>query len=213
MSDHSDSAEKLSSIVDIAHISFLEMIKVMIELSGPPNAKGAVIRNALNSSEKINTVDFADFEDFVNSIENVSNPITMIEGKAVHIGDSVFGLPACPFSGSIKDYVSIFDELPISYKEFTAEFNKSTQITRKHHVGEGAGVSPFCAIHQPLRSAFGDKVTIGGKKIVIYQLGCKSGSAVKGMADKWIEETGVSRDVVDKILDTNMCCYYVKVLD
>ncbi len=206
-------SEVKSGVVDIAHISFLEMIKVMIDLSGPANAKGALIRNALNTSEKINTVEFADFEEFLTSIEDVSNPITMVEGKAVHMGNSVFGLPACPFSGSIKDYLTTFGELPEGYKDFTAEFNKSTQITRKYHVGEGAGVSPFCAVHQPLRSAFSDKITIGGKKIVIYQLGCKSGAGVKGMADKWIEETGVPRDVVDMVLDTNMCCYYVKIQD
>lgn len=202
-----------SGVVDIAHISFLEMIKVLIELGGPANAKGALVRNALNTADKIEAKEYADFDEFLESMDDVSNPITMIEGKAVHVGDYVFGLPACPFAASITNYLDIFTELPASYSDFTTEFNKSTQVNRKYHVGEGAGVSPFCAVHQPLRSAFAEKITIGGKKIAIYQLGCKSGSGVKGMAEEWIKETGVSRDLVDKVLETNMCCYQIKILN
>jgi len=202
-----------SGTVDIAHISFLDMIKLLITLSGPANAKGTLIRNALNTAEKIDATEYADFNAYLSAIEDSTNPITKIEGKAVHSGDFVFGLPACPFAASIKNYLSIFGALPESYADFTAEFNKTTQITNKYHVGEGAGVSPFCAVHQPLRSALGEKIKIGGKNITIYQLGCKSGSGVKGIADKWVEETGVSKDIVDKVLDNNMCCYYLKILD
>ena len=135
----------------------------------------------------------------------------MVEGKAQHMGDFVFGLPACPFAPSIKNYTNIMGALPGSYAAFTEEFNKSTIVTRKYRVGEGAGVSPFCAVHQPLRSALGDKITIGGKKIAIYQLGCKASSGKKGLADAWLEETGVSREVAEEVLDSNMCCYYVKL--
>jgi hypothetical protein len=199
--------------VDIAHISFLDMIKVMITMSGAANAKGTLIRNALNTAEKIQSVEYGNFDEFLAAMEDHSNPITMVEGKAVHVGDFVFGLPACPFAASIRNYTRILGTLPESYADFTVEFNKSTQVTRKYRVGEGAGVSPFCAVHQPLRSALGDKIKIGGKNVAIYQLGCKSGSGKKGLAPSWIEETGVSSELVEKILDTNMCCYYVKIVD
>lgn len=199
--------------VDIAHISFLDMIKVMITLGGAANAKGTLIRNALNTADKIPAVAYGSFDEFLAAMEDSSNPITMVEGKAKHEGDFVFGLPACPFAASIRNYTRILGSLPESYADFTTEFNKSTQVTKKYRVGDGAGVSPFCAVHQPLRSAIGDKITIGGKQVAIYQLGCKSGSGKKGLADAYIEETGVSRDLVEKILDTNMCCYYLKILD
>jgi hypothetical protein len=64
-----------------------------------------------------------------------------------------------------------------------------------------------------MRSAIAERIKIGGKKIKVYQLGCKAGSGKKGFAEKWLAETGVTQDVVDKILDNHMCCYYVKVLD
>lgn len=201
------------NILDIAHISFLDMIKIMITLSGTASAKGTLIRNALKTAEKIHEIDYPTFEEYLAAVESASNPITMIEGKSTHQGNFVFGLKNCPFGPSIKNYNKVFEKLPEGFSDFTSEFNKSSNVTDHYRVGEGAGVSPFCSVHQPMRSAFADKIRIGGKKIQIYQLGCKSGSGKKGFADKWIDAAGVSRDVVDKTLDNHMCCYSIKVID
>ncbi len=200
-------------ILDIAHISFLDMIKVMIAMSGAASAKGALIRNAINTAEKIKEIDYPTFADFLQAIENSTNPITQVEGKATHQGEFVFGLASCPFGPSIKNYMGVFEKLPEGYADFTAEFNKPSKVTEIYRVGEGAGVSPFCSVHQPMRSAIAEKILIGGKKIKIYQLGCKAGSGKKGFADRWIDEAGVARDVVDKTLDNHMCCYYLKIID
>jgi hypothetical protein len=199
--------------LDIAHISFLDMIKVMISMSGAAVAKGTLIRNALNTADKINEVAYSSFDDFLTAIEDSTNPITQVEGKATHKGDYVFGLENCPFAPSIASYTDIFEKLPDGYADFTEEFNKPSKVTNDYRVGEGAGVSPFCAVHQPMRSSIAEKIKIGGKKVKIFQLGCKSGSGKKGFAEKWMEETSVPHDVVDKILDNHMCCYYLKVLD
>lgn len=200
-------------ILDIAHVSFLDMIKVMITMSGPANAKGTLIRNAMNTADKIKEVNYETFEDYLDAIENTTNPIAMIEGKSNHEGEYVFGLAKCPFGPSIRNYTKVFEKLPDGYADFTAEFNKPSRVTDMYRVGEGAGVSPFCAVHQPMRSAVAEKITIGGKKIKMYQLGCKSGAGKKGFADKWINETSVSREVVDKVLNNNMCCYYLYIED
>jgi hypothetical protein len=200
-------------ILDIAHISFLDMIKIMITLSGAASAKGTLIRNALKTAERISEVDYPSFDDYLTAIENATNPITVIEGKSSHQGNFVFGLSNCPFGPSIKNYMEVFEKMPEGYADFTSEFNKTSNITDTYHVGEGAGVSPFCSVHQPMRSAFAEKITIGGKKIRIYQLGCKSGSGKKGFAEKWIRESEISREVVDKILDNHMCCYSIKILE
>lgn len=200
-------------ILDIAHISFLDMIKVMITMSGAASAKGALIRNAINTAEKIKEVDYPTFDDFLKAIENSTNPITQVEGKATHQGEFVFGLAHCPFGPSIKNYTGVFEKLPEGYADFTEEFNKPSKVTEIYRVGEGAGVSPFCSVHQPMRSAIAEKITIGGRKIKIYQLGCKAGSGKKGFADRWLAETGVSREVVDRTLDNHMCCYYMKIVD
>ena len=200
-------------ILDIAHVSFLDMIKVMITMSGAANAKGTLIRNALNTADKIKSVNYANFSEYLAGIENATNPIAMVEGKSTHEGDFVFGLAKCPFGPSIKNYTSVFEKLPEGYADFTAEFNKPSRVTDMYRVGEGAGVSPFCSVHQPMRSAVAEKITIGGKKIRIFQLGCKSGSGAKGFADKWINEVGVRREIVDKVLDSNMCCYSLQIID
>lgn len=200
-------------VLDIAHISFLDMIKVMITMSGAAAAKGSLIRNAISTAEKISEIDYPSFDDFLAAIENSTNPITQIEGKASHQGEFVFGLQDCPFAPSIGNYTEVFEKLPDGYADFTAEFNKPSNVTDKYRVGEGAGVSPFCSVHQPMRSAIADRITIAGKKIKVYQLGCKSGAGKKGFAEKWLAETGITQDVVDKVLDNHMCCYYLKVLD
>ena len=200
-------------ILDIAHISFLDMIKIMITLSGAANAKGTLIRNAIKTAERIAEVSYASFDEYLKAIENATNPITMIEGKSSHEGNLVFGLKSCPFGPSIKNYTQVFEKLPEGFTDFTAEFNKPSNITDQYRVGEGAGVSPFCSVHQPMRSAFAEKIKIGGKKIQIYQLGCKSGAGKKGFAEKWIKESGISKDVVDKVLDNHMCCYYIKLIE
>ena len=198
-------------ILDIAHISFLDMIKVMITMSGAASAKGTLIRNAISTAEKINETEYDTFDDFLAAIENSTNPITQVEGKASHQGEFVFGLENCPFGPSIKNYTGVFEKLPDGYADFTAEFNKPSKVTDMYRVGEGAVVSPFCSVHQPMRSAIAEKIKIGGKKIQIYQLGCKAGSGKKGFADKWIEETGVDKNIVDKTLDNHMCCYYLQI--
>jgi hypothetical protein len=199
-------------ILDIAHISFLDMIKVMITLTGAASAKGTLIRNAIKTAERIAEVDYPSFEAYLAAIEDASNPITMIEGKATHEGSHVFGLRLCPFGPSIKSYTAVFEKLPDGFADFTAEFNRQSATTDQYRVGEGAGVSPFCSVHQPMRSAFAERIRIGGKRIQIFQLGCKSGGGKKGLAEKWIAAAGVPREVVERVLDGHMCCYSVKIL-
>lgn len=199
-------------ILDIAHVSFLDMIKVMITLTGAASAKGTLVRNAIKTAERIAEVDYPSFEAYLAAIEDASSPITMIEGKATHEGSHVFGLKTCPFGPSIRSYTAVFEKLPDGFADFTAEFNRPSATTDQYRVGEGAGVSPFCSVHQPMRSAFAERIRIGGKRIQIFQLGCKSGGGKKGLAEKWIREAGVPREVVERILDGHMCCYALKML-
>lgn len=196
-------------ILDIAHISFLDMIKIMIDTIGNAGARGTLIRNAIKAADCIEEVEYASLEEFVNAIADGTNPITRIEGKAVYVGENVFGLPACPFAASIKNYTDMFSKLPDGYAELTEDSNKPNNIAEKLKVAHGACVSPFCSVHQPMRSAFGEKIKIGGKKVTIYMLGCKSGGGKKAIADKWIADTGISKETVEKVLDSNMCCYYL----
>jgi hypothetical protein len=202
-----------TKILDIAHISFLDVIRASITQVGAAATKGMLIRNAINAAERIPAVDFESLDAFVASIESADNPITQVEGKAVYKGNGLFGLPACPFATSISDYKSVYGGLPDEYHQITEDFNKKGTVTDKYKVGSGAGVSPFCAVHQPLRSALKGRITIKGKPITIFQLGCKSGTGDKGFAEEWIKETGFTEQEVSAVLDDNMCCYAIKVED
>jgi hypothetical protein len=197
--------------VDMAHISFLDVIKLLITTSGPANAKGMLVRNAISTAEHISPVDYASFDAYLAAVADGSNPVARIEGKAEHAGNFVFGLKHCPFGPSIKNYVRIFKKLPDEFGGFTAEFNKPGPVTEQYRIGGGAGVSPFCAVHQPMRSAVASKITIMGKKIQITQLGCKSESGKKGFAVKRIAECEVSQEKVSAILDNHMCCYVIQL--
>lgn len=199
------------NILDIAHISLLELIKTLIAQSGAASAKGALMRVAIKAGEKVPGREFASFDEFAASSETTKNPISRIEGKSVHLGDGVFGLPVCPFAASIGNFKEVFGALPESYAELTQEYNTPTAVTAQYRIGHGSGVSPFCAVHQPMRSAAAAQVTVGGKKLMVYQLGCKAAGGKKALAEKWLAEAGVDRAKVEKILETNMCCYLAKV--
>jgi len=200
-----------TQILDIAHVTFLEMIDATIKSVGPNGAKGSLMRAALRTADTFPVLELASWDDYFAAIDDVSSPIARVEGRARHYGDGLFGLPHCPFAQSIANFVSVYEKLPAGYGQLTDEFNRPSAITKKYRVGHGAGVSPFCAIHQPLRSALGMRIKIGGKPMIVFQLGCKSGSGHKGIADEWVAEAGFDRQRVAEVLDDNMCCYGVRL--
>jgi len=195
---------------DAGHISFLELIRVLHSTAGAAFAKGALVRTGMSAAANTPVAKFDTMEAFIASLESLGNPISQFEGRARHYGDGVFGLIACPFAQSIKSYTSVTGGLPAEYNEVTAEMNKPSGITEKLRVGQGAAVSPFCAVHQPIRSELGKCVEIGGRPLQVFQLGCKSGSGARGLAEPMIEATGVSKETVNRVLDENMCCYCVR---
>lgn len=196
--------------LDAAHLSFIDLIQVLAGQIGASATKGILMRTAISAAERFEPVAFATFDDFVRSIEDVGNPIALFEGKAKRIDAGLFGLPQCPFAESIGNYKTIFKKLPEGFKAITEEFNQPGGMADKLRIGNGAGVSPFCAAHQSIRAALGNKVTIGGRHAVIHQLGCKSSAGAKGFADRWIRAAGYSQEQVSAVLDDAMCCYDVR---
>jgi hypothetical protein len=87
-------------------------------------------------------------------------------------------------------------------------------MTEELRIGSGAAVSPFCGVHQTIRSQLGSKrIKIGGKNLSITQLGCKSAGGAKGISTERCAALGVQPDTVARVLDSNMCCYCVKIGD
>jgi hypothetical protein len=190
------------NILDIAHISFLDMIKVMITLSGVASAKGTLIRNAIKTAEKIPETDYPTFERFLAAIENASNPITMVEGKSSHQGKYVFGLKLCPFGPSIRNYTKVFEKLPDGFADFTAEFNKPSNVTDQYRVGEGARpLRRAPAVRAPSREGHDG----GGGSTSPAGL-CPP--AARRASPKWLMTTGCPSVVMS---DNHMCCYCLQI--
>jgi len=197
--------------VDAGHYSFLQLIKVMVDVAGPDFAKGALIRSGMSAAARTPELQFGSWQEYLDSIESIANPIAQFEGETRYYGEGIFGLPACPFAESIASYKSVADSLPEEHGKITEALNRNSKITMTLRVGEGAAVSPFCAVHQPIRSELGARIRIGPQTLRVLQLGCRSGSGTKGIATLWCEAAGVDPEQVASILDDNMCCYCVRL--
>lgn len=195
---------------DLSHVVFMDLIRALIKTIGVEPAKGNLIRIAINAGEQIKEVTFNSFDEFVASFETLENPVSRIEGQAVHVGNGIFGLKQCPFSPLVKTYAGFYGESPKNFNTLTDEFNKDSRINRQYKVGTGAAVGPFCVFHQPIRSAIAARIKIGQNNLEIIQLGCKSGSGAKAFSDEMIAEFGTTRAAVDKVLDSYVCCYGVR---
>jgi hypothetical protein len=202
----------MSRFVDIGHVSLIELIRQMSESTGASSTKGTLIRLAMNIAKEFPEVEFKDMDEYINSLNNGgANPITSVEKDIEHLGNGLFGIKMCPFSGTVNSFMSVFSQLPGNFKDFTEEYNKPSPATRALRVGEGSGVSPFCAIHQPFRSAVAERIKINGSTARVYQLGCKAASGAKAISVHWCKEVGVSPEEVEKILDDYVCCYAIKI--
>ncbi len=192
---------------DAGHFSFLELLRALNEFAGPGAAKVMLMRVGTRAAAEVPERVYATLEEFIESIKEMGNPISQFEGEAQYCGDGIFALPKCPFTKAIASYKSVKGELPEDYGEITATLNKPGASSDAMRIAEGAAVSPFCGVHQPIRSALGGRIKIGGHQLKVYQLGCKSGAGKKGLAHRWIKEAKLDPDIVERLLDENMCCY------
>ena len=196
---------------DAGHLSLLELIRVMSEIAGAPFAAGALVKTGLGIAKRAEIMEFPTFQAFLESVEAGANVVASFEGAARYYGEGVFGLPVCPFAESVRTYQEYGGTLPTEYSAVTDSLNRPSAISEKLRVGHGASVSPFCGVHQPIRSALAEKIRVEGKPVVVYQLGCKSGAGRRSIAEQFVRQAGVDRQVVDKVLDENMCCYCARV--
>jgi hypothetical protein len=138
--------------IDISHIALLELFETFSKQISPGMLNGTLIRISIAAGEKFEVVDYGTLEEFVNASDKGETPLSVLEGRAVHYGKGLFGLPTCPFGRSISNYTQLNKEgLPKVFGEVTQRYNADRPISNKMHIGMGSGVSPFCAIHQPMR--------------------------------------------------------------
>ena len=165
------------------------MIKVMITLSGAASAKGTLIRNAIKTAERITEVDYPTFDAYLAAIE--TRPTRSPSSKERRpMRNFVFGLKHCPFGPSIKNYTKVFEKLPDGFADFTAEFNKPSNITDQYRVGEGAGVQPLLLGASADAERHRRKDQDRRKKDQGLPARLQVRRRQKGFAEKWLPETG-----------------------
>lgn len=202
----------MKSILDIAHLTLLETIRETIVSMGGPATKGTLMRRAIRIAEQLPEVEYENMDAWETAVNNKTHPLTKVEGVTKR-DESIFILPQCPFAQSIATYMELFGQMPDEYAQIVEEYNRPGKFTSDLHVGHGSGVSPFCAIHQPLRSAAGGKIKVDSADIHVIQLGCKAGNGKKSISNHLCQIAGVNREIVEKHLDNGMCVYTVKTLE
>ncbi len=203
----------MNNAVDLSHLVFIDLIRNVVQNAGAKVAKGNLMRIALNTGSQVEKKDFPTFADFVRALDADENPLTRLEGKAVHLGSGVFGLRNCPFGQLAATYQNFFSTGLHGFEQLTDEYNAPSKIAGEHKVGLGAGVGPFCIFHQPLRSQAAGNLTIAGQPIEIFQLACRRTDDKIGYADALIAEFGCSRESIEKIMEEYMCCYGIRMKD
>jgi hypothetical protein len=196
------------TFLDVTHVFFLEFIQKNLEQSGARATTEALMNTAVEVADRFPVVDFAGMAEFIEAIDDLRNPIARIEGRAEHLGGGLFALNRCPFAESVRNYHKVHGEPPALAAIIDA-FNQPSEATARHHVGHGAAVCAFCAVHQTLRAAVSGRITVGGKPVRVSQLGCKAASGDVSIADRFVAEVGVPRDRVAQILKERVCCYAV----
>ena len=203
----------MNTAIDISHLVFIDLIRNLVQTAGVKVAKGNLMRIALNTGNKAEKKDFPTFADFVRALNADENPLSRLEGKAIHLGGGIFGLRQCPFGQLASTYQDFFATELGGFEQLTDEYNAPSKISGEHKVGLGAGVGPFCIFHQPLRSQAGGNLTIAGQPIEIFQLACRRADGKIGYADALVCEFGCARAAVEKIMEEYMCCYGIRMKD
>lgn len=198
----------MTSTRDIAHLTLIGTLLEATVGMGGAATKGSLMRQAIKIAEQIPEVNYENFGACEAAFDAQAHPISKFEGVPIRDG-SIFILPQCMFAQVISTYFEFFGELPDEYTKIVKEYNKPNKLTKELMVGCGTGVSPFCAMHQPLRSAAGKKIKIGGNHVQVIQLGCKTSDGKKFISHELCQIAGVNPETVEKHLDNGMCAYMV----
>lgn len=192
------------------HHSFLETLRVLYKSGGARYAADAIMATGASAARGEDTRAYDSIEAFYVALEHGDTTINAFEGRSRHFGDGVFGLPGCPFAEPLRSYAAAQGD-PREFREITEQMNRSSPLTRRMRVGEGSAVNPFCVLHQPVRSAMGERITVCGRPVLVYQLGCRARSGDAKLAERWLEVTKVDRALVHAVLEQHACCFCVRL--
>ncbi len=181
----------------------LHLLQTITELMGPEMAKGTLERVGEVIAEKLlqkfgtDSLHISDLKELTKN----ANPLKFFDDTLDTQGDKLFVIEKCPFIREIKDFLEINKEIPPLLSEIVEIYNRE---------GKGYAVSPFCIIHQTLRSKLASEIKITGRDVEFLQLGCKALSGKIKLADQNIKKIGSSDVAVQDFLKSKICCFSIQ---
>jgi len=128
---------------------------------------------------------------------DVLTALSTFESAPAEKDGNIISLPRCPYFNLTENYNKFaLRSIPLEVEKMLEAANKT---------GKHAAVVPFCLIHQAFRDAIGFQFALEVK-----QLGAKhpiTGEIV--LAEKNIQEVGVSPDDVKAKLGSSVCVYHL----
>jgi hypothetical protein len=186
----------------IAALCFLKGIEANVKTLGVSVARGQLIRTGKLLAESLGEgKDFESMKDFVRKSKTGKTPITEFEGHISGVEDGYFVLKVCPFKKPLELYLEKVGDFPESYSEIVVQHNNQG----------GAAVSPFCIVHQIYRVEVAEKIKIGGERLCIRQVGCRSLKGEIKYAEGYKEDSRINGRKLKEILAGNACVYSVSL--
>ena len=141
-------------------------------------------------------------EDFYNEHDRGRSPICRIEGNSRR-DNNIMTLSACPMK-DLLDSASKDGRLP-------AHFDTIVDKWKNIYKNKGAILHPFCIVHQVIRTTVGESIRVGGKKLQIVQIACRSSkNGTVAYAEEGLKKYNLSREEVAKQIDGHCCMYGVE---
>ena len=196
--------------LDIAHIFFLELLRDFKNNLGVPLATRQLLRKTVSLAQNLPRIDFPNKNIFWEAIRKEETNLHLWEDKLEICKNNIIAAPKCTFRNAIDNYLKLWGGMPTEYAEITEEFNKTSTISSILKIGQGSACSPFCLIHQALRSIAVKKIYIASEPLNLVMLGSKLSNVDLAISYEYLAEEGIKPAHIKTLLQKNICCFLIK---
>lgn len=182
-------SEDTEKFFDMFPRAYFHIIKEFVNFFDPKLAHGTLARVGKKLSFAM-LAQFGGEADILTALQTFESTLSERDGN-------IISLPRCPYYTLAENYKKRFRKsLPSEVEETLKAVNKT---------GVYAAMIPFCVVHQAFRDAMG--VQFG---LEVKHLGTKNPETGDiFLAEKNLEVTGVSPDVVKGKLGSAVCVYHM----
>lgn len=153
-------------------------------------------------AEELGIKEYEGMERLFEEHDKGNDPFDKLEGKADRDGN-VMILKNCPMSKLLNDMM-VDGKLPQFYQRIVDKYKEIYKT-------KGAILHPFCIVHQVIRATVGEHIKVGGKKLKVYQIACRSMSSGKVVyATEGMNRVEMDKDEVDRKIESKACMYLLK---